>query len=1760
MGNRQALIIAVPLYELSDRFPDLTETVGRDVELMTGALHSSGYSVECIGAAPGEPALRSRIRSVISRVCATAPEDGTVLIHFTGHGLSVDGADHLVPPDAQLTWATDPPEVMLDSLIGLDLAELLKGCRAGTVLLTVDACRDEPASEGASHGGPATNFPAWRERVAVLFGCGPGQTCGSDEENGSHFTRALADALHADTAPRTVADVIRHTVRRTAEFARSARQVQTPTAHYAPSGPDAIRAVELCAGRALHEEWATAVRDPELWAAVEGCTDVRRAELQRALVGLAGECAKLRGSALAGVPDPWTDDDYPVRVLVRGLRPLLAPSQTQGGPLLDAGEFAVLAAAPFVREAVYAMGVKEVTAVDPFRLDPDTGPLGREPVRVDLEHTFAAHALLWRKGRELAGRGREEDAEAVAAWLMHRHIGGNEQLWDTYAPQLLVPLAKALLGPDTTVARIEELADELVRVCRQTGVAPAEPYQGERENADTRWRVDELARTDGTVERWRPRELSWLIGVAGMLGGDLRQLPGVLVDNIGITDGLRPAEAVASVRELRWDRGRLSRNLDLDLPCPHPAVHAALETLTGWADDAVQNIRRHVAPAEPAALLAQLPERITCRRLRPQYDRTTKGDVYGVPLMRFGLAEDEMRELLMGTQLYGDPALALRELYQNALDACRYRQARLRYGKADGNVPYTWQGEIVFRQGVDEEGRPYVECEDNGVGMDRMTLRGTFSRAGRRFEQSREYRREQARWRRADPALRIYPNSRFGVGVFSYFMLADEISIWTRATDEYGRADSSGGLRVDVASTGSLFRIRRGEEAQPVGGTRVRLYLQKSDIDVAGELGKRVWRSEFGMRVENGEEAVRSWEKGALYYFGDAERPVPATPDAWWVEGKGCLLVDGILVDGVSMGVLEDGSARAWLDSVGRHRTSDTDSREWHQQGAHPFGFVVDLRETHAPDITTDRSRILSYDRSWVDAQLLQAADAFEAPEWLTLEWLWAFAQVHPAASVRVTELLLAADARITSRAEWDRTAVVDFRRVGCFPADAFLVRLSERGGARLPGSLSRDSGVMSWRAAALHEVGIELGSPALEALALPDTVEGYPAPEAWEARLDLHEIYMFRALWQAALPQSPDERVTLGELMGRMRRYVVAGLDVPAVTGLDGAHRMQLDATDCAILYSRGYFGGLVGARGPNPAREDVIDVLRRFSVTQSLSIREAMTRARRFAAAGFPLEVPENADTAPQDAIATREELAVLRWHPRFYDPDALLEGTAPAQDVYDEVLRRYAWLGWPTEGPVPATPPTGGRPGRAAVRDLPQSWTPEQRDEYTKSFGIRESTSDSELSLRQMARASGILALSMTQVAQRFQGVLASKALRVPELGDLGERVFTRLDSDLLGAVNGDFFDDAWLPAQAPCPASLLEVAQAVRRVQAPEGPVRERLADLADAGLVDERAPGLVAGWRAVTVGDWDLFLCKDRNFRSGISFGWDRSPSMHGIKRAVQGTAVRHGLDVFFALLAAAAAGITLGSAIERLLVLGPLLGLDVSPLNQAATAATSDLRPTPADLLSCCTTVDDVPRWCPRPDPALLVAHARDSDGTLGDSVTALTRYAPLGAPWQDPPETGAPWADHRPSAHDSALFQPDLVGDGPVGPLQLLRVAARFGWSLTRAWDRLALYRPFGLDLLVDRPEPAVDTVPTWRDLILLTEQYTGREPALTGEVTADRIAVAARELGRPTRWVYDRLALYASLFGLVLSAGPPAEPAPTPPAEPALPAADVS
>src|SRR5262249_24745993 len=130
-----------------------------------------------------------------------------------------------------------------------------------------------------------------------------------------------------------------------------------------------------------------------------------------------------------------------------------------------------------------------------------------------------------------------------------------------------------------------------------------------------------------------------------------------------------------------------------------------------------------------------------------------------------------------------------------------------------------WQGgRIKFEQGV-KNGRHYLLCSDTGIGMTESDLREVFSKIGVRFTERREFREEKAEWEAM--GIPFFPNSRFGIGVLSSFMLADEIEVSTKREAGVGHA-----LKAMITGPGHLFRIERLAEDRPVG-TTVTLYLRE---------------------------------------------------------------------------------------------------------------------------------------------------------------------------------------------------------------------------------------------------------------------------------------------------------------------------------------------------------------------------------------------------------------------------------------------------------------------------------------------------------------------------------------------------------------------------------------------------------------------------------------------------------------------------------------------------------------------------------------------------------------------------------------------------------------------------------------------------------------------------------------------------------------------------------------------------------------------
>lgn len=131
--------------------------------------------------------------------------------------------------------------------------------------------------------------------------------------------------------------------------------------------------------------------------------------------------------------------------------------------------------------------------------------------------------------------------------------------------------------------------------------------------------------------------------------------------------------------------------------------------------------------------------------------------------LTFVLDKSRVLNLLTGHTLYNNSNVVLRELVQNALDAVRLKQHQLRRAY-EGRVEIEWDSAARI-----------LRIWDNGTGMTQEIITRHLLTVG-----SSRYQDDQF--------IDAYPTfssiSRFGIGVLSTFMLADEVSILTRDEDE----------------------------------------------------------------------------------------------------------------------------------------------------------------------------------------------------------------------------------------------------------------------------------------------------------------------------------------------------------------------------------------------------------------------------------------------------------------------------------------------------------------------------------------------------------------------------------------------------------------------------------------------------------------------------------------------------------------------------------------------------------------------------------------------------------------------------------------------------------------------------------------------------------------------------------------------------------------------------------------------------------------
>ncbi|UCQ10544.1 molecular chaperone HtpG [Edwardsiella tarda] len=215
--------------------------------------------------------------------------------------------------------------------------------------------------------------------------------------------------------------------------------------------------------------------------------------------------------------------------------------------------------------------------------------------------------------------------------------------------------------------------------------------------------------------------------------------------------------------------------------------------------------------------------------------------------------QSEVKQLLhlMIHSLYSNKEIFLRELISNASDAAD----KLRFRALSNPDLYQGDGELRVRISVDRDNRT-LTLSDNGIGMTREEVienLGTIAKSGTKaFLESLG----------SDQAKDSQLIGQFGVGFYSAFIVADKVTVRTRA------AGASADQGVFWESTGEGdYTIADIEKADR--GTEITLHLREGEEDFLDDwrlrniIGK--YSDHIALPVESlsseGEEGEKKWEK-----------------------------------------------------------------------------------------------------------------------------------------------------------------------------------------------------------------------------------------------------------------------------------------------------------------------------------------------------------------------------------------------------------------------------------------------------------------------------------------------------------------------------------------------------------------------------------------------------------------------------------------------------------------------------------------------------------------------------------------------------------------------------------------------------------------------------------------------------------------------------------------------------------------------------------
>lgn len=212
---------------------------------------------------------------------------------------------------------------------------------------------------------------------------------------------------------------------------------------------------------------------------------------------------------------------------------------------------------------------------------------------------------------------------------------------------------------------------------------------------------------------------------------------------------------------------------------------------------------------------------LTMRRIRSNLDSPEKFSrtVQYFPLKAsFDTSGPDLLKLLVGPLYDYKYEVGIRELIQNAVDACR--ELADFSNNALASNPENQEPDVLISIYENDDGTGWITVTDKGVGMTLETITKYFLIAGASFRNS-----DLWKYQHMDDhgQSRVLRGGRFGVGALAAFLLGEEIEVQTR---HFKRAEDEG-IKFKARIDEPNIELRR---CVTPAGTSIKIWVSKADV------------------------------------------------------------------------------------------------------------------------------------------------------------------------------------------------------------------------------------------------------------------------------------------------------------------------------------------------------------------------------------------------------------------------------------------------------------------------------------------------------------------------------------------------------------------------------------------------------------------------------------------------------------------------------------------------------------------------------------------------------------------------------------------------------------------------------------------------------------------------------------------------------------------------------------------------------------------